>query len=247
MQDDFWNAKWGQQLVLAVLVLGGMPVKAGLLDDAVEAIRGGETKFNFRYRFEHVDQDSFSRDANASTLRSRIGFSTGDLRGWTALVEADQLSVIGPERFNSTENGRGDFPVVADPEGFDLNQALLRYKSDKLTATFGRQRINHADQRFIGGVAWRQNEQTYDGVRLQSTLSLSQPRNTSLALLLICSILRTTTARQTQLKHLGLLTTVVSARLRLLQRLQRRKTMKTARSTTKQSSTLLPPVIRLSR
>jgi len=171
MQDDFWNAKWGQQLVLAVLVLGGMPVKAGLLDDAVEAIRGGETKFNFRYRFEHVDQDSFSRDANASTLRSRIGFSTGDLRGWTALVEADQLSVIGPERFNSTENGRGDFPVVADPEGFDLNQALLRYKSDKLTATFGRQRINHADQRFIGGVAWRQNEQTYDGVRLQSTLN----------------------------------------------------------------------------
>jgi hypothetical protein len=30
----------------------------------------------------------------------------------------------------------------------------------------GRQRIVHGSQRFVGGVAWRQNEQTYDAVRL---------------------------------------------------------------------------------
>jgi hypothetical protein len=33
------------------------------------------------------------------------------------------------------------------------------------TATLGRQRINLDDQRFIGGVAWRQDEQTFDAVR----------------------------------------------------------------------------------
>jgi len=167
MRMGFWMRVLGQPTILAALLISSLPASADYLDDAVEAIRNGEVKFNFRYRFEHVDQDSFSRDANASTLRSRIGFSTSDFHGWTALVEADQLSSLGPERFNSTENGRSDFPVVADPEGFDLNQALLRYKTDSVTATIGRQRINHADQRFIGGVAWRQNEQTYDGVRLQ--------------------------------------------------------------------------------
>ena len=33
------------------------------------------------------------------------------------------------------------------------------------TITLGRQRINLDDQRFVGNVGWRQNEQTYDGVR----------------------------------------------------------------------------------
>ena len=31
----------------------------------------------------------------------------------------------------------------------------------------GRQRVLHNNQRFVGGVGWRQNEQTYDGVRAQ--------------------------------------------------------------------------------
>jgi hypothetical protein len=57
--------------------------------------------------------------------------------------------------------------VVADPEGTDINQAYLQFKNKKLTATAGRQRILHNNQRFVGGVGWRQNEQTYDGYRVQ--------------------------------------------------------------------------------
>ena len=36
----------------------------------------------------------------------------------------------------------------------------------KTLVTFGRQRINLDDQRFVGAVGWRQNEQTFDAVRL---------------------------------------------------------------------------------
>jgi hypothetical protein len=36
---------------------------------------------------------------------------------------------------------------------------------DSLSGSYGRQRILHGGQRFVGGVAWRQNEQTYDGFR----------------------------------------------------------------------------------
>ena len=37
-------------------------------------------------------------------------------------LETDYVSVIGPEDYNSTANGRTAYPVVADPDGFDLNQ-----------------------------------------------------------------------------------------------------------------------------
>jgi hypothetical protein len=48
-----------------------------------------------------------------------------------------------------------------------VNQGFIKYNNDKFTAKLGRQRINHDGQRFVGGVGWRQNEQTYDGLRLQ--------------------------------------------------------------------------------
>jgi len=56
---------------------------------------------------------------------------------------------------------------VADPDGSEINQALLRYDHQYGSAVLGRQRINLDNQRFVGGVAWRQNEQTYDGTLLQ--------------------------------------------------------------------------------
>ena len=60
-------------------------------------------------------------------------------------------------------------PIIADPEGTDLNQAWIAYKSHGVKAKLGRQRILHGSQRFVGGVACRrQNEQTYDGVRFEA-------------------------------------------------------------------------------
>jgi hypothetical protein len=55
--------------------------------------------------------------------------------------------------------------VIADPKGADLNQLYLDYGfSDESKARFGRQRILLDNQRFVGGVGWRQNEQTYDAL-----------------------------------------------------------------------------------
>ncbi len=141
------------------------------LEDIKTAISSGETKLNLRYRFEYVDQDGFSNDAKASTLRGRLTWGSQPLDGWRAGIEADYVALIGNESYNSTENGNTQFPVVADPEGFDLNQFYLAYKGQDLQTTIGRQRIVHADQRFVGGVAWRQNEQTYDAVRIQYSFS----------------------------------------------------------------------------
>jgi hypothetical protein len=59
------------------------------------------------------------------------------------------------------------YPVVADPEAYEFNRVQLTNTSiPGTTLTLGRQRIGLDDQRFIGGSAWRQNEQTFDAFRI---------------------------------------------------------------------------------
>ncbi len=137
----------------------------GFTDDLVEAVRSGKVGLDFRYRFEGVDQDDFSKDAEASTLRSRITATSGSLYGFTALGEVDNVTVIGSDHYNSTVNGESQYPVVADPKGTAVNQVYLKYTADSANGIYGRQQINYSNQRFVGGVAWRQNEQTFDGFR----------------------------------------------------------------------------------
>jgi hypothetical protein len=125
-----------------------------------------------RYRYEYVDQNAVKgktelKQADAQTLRTRLGFQTGKWYGLSSLVEADNVARVGNESFNSSRNGQKEYSVVADPDGTEINQALVRYDHKLGSAVAGRQRINLDNQRFIGSVAWRQNEQTYDGGLLQ--------------------------------------------------------------------------------
>ena len=134
-----------------------------------EAIAGGKTSLGFRYRLETVSQDGIDKDALASTARARLTWNSAETDSVSFGIETDYSLILGIEDFNSTTNGKPEYPVVADPDGFDLNQAFVQYRQDNLMLTLGRQRINHGSQRFIGGVAYRQNEQTYDGLRIQTS------------------------------------------------------------------------------
>ena len=138
--------------------------------DIGEAVAGGKTALGFRYRLESVSQDGIDKDALASTARARLTWNSAQSGSLSFGVETDYSLILGIEDFNSTTNGKVQYPLVADPDGFDLNQAFVKFQEDDLTVTVGRQRINHGSQRFIGGVAYRQNEQTYDGLRLQTTV-----------------------------------------------------------------------------
>jgi len=134
-------------------------------EDLAGMVSKGELNFDFRYRYEFVEQDGFDENAGASTLRSRLSFTSAPLHGVSFMTEFDNVSSIGSENYNSTVNGHTEYPVVADPTGTDINQAYLKYTSNNAAGIYGRQRILHSNQRFVGGVAWRQNEQTYDGLR----------------------------------------------------------------------------------
>lgn len=158
-------------ITIAVTLSLSAAVRAeGIVDNIGKAIDQGDATLMFRYRYESVDQDPFKKDADASSLLSRLTWKSGVVRGFSGLVEVDNVSYLGSEKFNNTSNGKTTYPVVADPDYTEVNQAWLSYiinRSGKITG--GRQRINHSGERFLGGVAWRQNEQTFDSARMQLT------------------------------------------------------------------------------
>ena len=153
--------------VILALALAWVAAPAGAAEGFGEALANGKASLGARYRLEAVDQDGFDKNALASTARVRLTWDSLEFQSFTLGIQADYTAMVGIEDFNSTTNGRTQYPVVADPEGLDLNQAFIRYRNADWTVTAGRQRILHGRQRFAGGVAWRQNEQTYDALRVQ--------------------------------------------------------------------------------
>ena len=156
--------------LLCLLAVSESAQSATTLKDAV--ITEGDVYANFRYRYEHVDDDLAPDDANASTLRSALGYQSGELYGFSALLEAELVNRLGghyreyPGQPGSTE------AVVADPDSTELNQGYLQYVHGATRARAGRQIITYRDapfHRYMGTVLWRQNWQTHDAVSLQHT------------------------------------------------------------------------------
>ncbi len=152
-------------------LLGAPEVFAGDAASVTEALSKGKVSADFRYRYEMVDDSgpntTTRKNAQASTLRSRLGYQTASFKGVSGFLEFEDVSVIGNAQYNSTANGKTAYPVVADPEDTEVNQAYLKYTGlAGLTLIGGRQRIKLDNDRFIGNVGWRQNEQTFDAVRL---------------------------------------------------------------------------------
>jgi len=156
--------------VLSVL-LTSVSGQAQAAETFTQAFTQGKAGISFRYRLEHVDQERFSEDALASTIRARLNFKTADLKGWGIFAEYDFVETIGWDDYNAGFGNTPDkikYPVVADPTGPDLNQIFISWKHNgggEFRA--GRQRIIYDNARYIGNVGWRQNEQTYDAVSYQ--------------------------------------------------------------------------------
>jgi hypothetical protein len=126
-----------------------------------------------RLRYEHVDQPT--TEADAVTLRLRGGFELKHDSGLSFLAEGEgTLAIV--DNYNAfpfviaDSQRRPQYSVVPDPMNVELNRLQLQYKSKDVTFTLGRQLINLDDQRWVGSVGWRQNEQTFDAVRGEAKL-----------------------------------------------------------------------------
>jgi hypothetical protein len=153
---------------MIVLALAAGQVRAEGADSFKGAL--SETKYilDARVRSEDVEQEGIANDANATTLRARLGFETGKLWSTSLLVEGEAVVPIDTDyRPDPMVPEMVAYPVVADPESYAINRLqLVNTSIPGTTLTLGRQRITLDDQRFVGNVGWRQNEQTYDAFRV---------------------------------------------------------------------------------
>jgi len=158
-------------LALPGLALTTTPVTA---DAFTNALTNGKLKMDVRLRYEDVDDDSSTRkDAELATIRTRLGYQTGSIMDFNAYVEMENITTLGDDDeahtdgANDWEEGNDTHSKILDPEGTELNRYWLGYNGIPDTvARIGRQRIKLDNDRFIGNVGWRQNEQTYDSLTL---------------------------------------------------------------------------------
>ena len=138
-----------------------------IASDTEQFIADTKLDFHFRYRAEFVDQDDATNkdSALANTLRSRATLTTGTFKGLSALIEGDNVLHITDD-FNDGENGNTKYDKVIDQETTQLNQVYLQYQGFNSTVKLGNQRINLDNQRHVGGVAFRQDEATFDAVSI---------------------------------------------------------------------------------
>ena len=147
------------------LAAPGDPVKIG---DGVTI----DPQLDARLRYESVDTPLL--DATAVTLRARAGIELA-VGKFALLAEGEGTVALG-NNYNAfpfaivSDQRRVGHAVIADPESGELNRLQVQYKGKAFTATLGRQRINLDDQRWVGSVGWRQNEQTFDAVRAEAKL-----------------------------------------------------------------------------
>jgi hypothetical protein len=87
-------------------------------------------------------------------------------------VNLDDVRSIGADDYNSTRNGKTQFPRVPDPEGTELNLASVVYTGvEDTTIIIGRQAALRGNGRLVANTPWRQNETTYDAVSVAFELN----------------------------------------------------------------------------
>jgi hypothetical protein len=149
-----------------------------------DQIGAGKLILEVRARYENVDQTrtaTLRDEANAFTVRTRFGWETAEFKGVKGLIELEDVRQLGSEHYavnvpgvataplNGADKAR--YPIVNDPDVTELNRAQLTWTpSAALQVTAGRQRILLDDQRFVGNVGWRQDEQTFDAIRTDVAL-----------------------------------------------------------------------------
>ena len=160
----------------AALMLGAVGAQAADTTDMLPfALMGGTPSLDVRLRSEHVDNASATqtRDSDATTVRARLGFTSGKWNDFDLGVEYEGVTAFDKFDYNNMpaglpgSNGQTNRPVIADSTGSELNQAWVRYTGIPMTTVqAGREKLLLDNQRWVGNVGWRQNEQTYDGVVL---------------------------------------------------------------------------------
>lgn len=131
-------------------------------ESIAEAFTSSTVKTSFRLRFEDAEVGTLEA-SDALTLKTRLTLQTGEFSSTSMLLEFDDTTALTEVDYTDGATEIVGTTPIADPQLTEVNQAYLSYKGiGKTDVKYGRQRILLDNQRFVGGVGFRQNEQTYD-------------------------------------------------------------------------------------
>jgi hypothetical protein len=163
---------------MAALIV--LPIFAG--DDGKDEYRSfgkalakGQYGVTLNYRYEDVSDDAVEQDGRASTLRTTLYYQSALFHGLDLRLDFQDVTNLGLAS-DHANGGAGDSnngispterALIPDPPRTEALQVFARYSGlPNTNITAGRQEVNRGDQRFVGSVAWRQNHQALDSVRL---------------------------------------------------------------------------------
>lgn len=135
----------------------------------LDSVKAGKSMTSFRLRYEYVDQDAKAEKGNALTLRSLIGWQTAPFHNFSIGAQAIDVSKLenryDDRALGDPEPGKGQHPIIADPDNTDINQLYVDWTGIRNTKfRVGRQQVNLDNVRFVGDIGFRQVMQVFDGV-----------------------------------------------------------------------------------
>ena len=135
----------------------------------LDAVKAGKNMTSFRLRYENVDQDGKPENGDAVTLRSLIGWQTAPFHNFSfgaQIIDVSKLENRYDDRaLGDPEPGKGQYPIIADPDNTDVNQLFVDWTGLRNTKfRIGRQQVNLDNVRFVGDIGFRQVMQVFDGV-----------------------------------------------------------------------------------
>ena len=137
---------------------------AAALAAAPPSAQDGRLILEARTRLESLEQGQL--DGQALTARVRLGWETPTVAGFTGLIEAEGVAALVDDYADGVDPKPGR-ATIPDPEILELNRAQVTWSaSPAAEVVLGRQRIVLGNARFVGNSGWRQNEQTFDAVKL---------------------------------------------------------------------------------
>jgi hypothetical protein len=124
---------------------------------------------DLRLRYQSLERDDFARDGDALTLRFLGTFEADIFDKTSFLAEIEGVTALIDDYDDGT-GAKPFLPFIPDPEGLELNRLQIITEAIPQTRlTLGRQRLALDDWRFIGAFPFRQNTQTFDAARLETT------------------------------------------------------------------------------
>lgn len=140
------------------------PPEAALADPNTSIQTPAVLRLETRARYEWAVAADTGLDSEALTLRLRPSLELTPGPQISILAEVEAIVSLLPDRRNGFLNPAGG-SAIADARTLELNRLQIEWApTTAIALTLGRQRISLDDERFIGTVDFRQNQQTYDAL-----------------------------------------------------------------------------------